>query len=99
MTVSLRIPRTHRVLLSVALLAVAWGALATQPADAAAAPKVAWDKCYVRFGPFECTVVRVPLDYAHPDGQTIAIALTRLPASDREHRIGSLFLNPGGPGG
>jgi pimeloyl-ACP methyl ester carboxylesterase len=98
MNVSLRIPRTRRVLLSVALLGVAWGALASQAADAAA-PKVAWSSCYVRFGPFECTTVRVPLDYAHPDGQTIPIAMTRLPATDREHRIGSLFLNPGGPGG
>jgi pimeloyl-ACP methyl ester carboxylesterase len=98
MTVSPRIPRTHRVLLCGALLAATWLALASQPADAAA-PKPAWTTCYVRMGPFECTTVRVPLDYAHPDGETIAIALTRLPATDQEHRIGSLFLNPGGPGG
>jgi pimeloyl-ACP methyl ester carboxylesterase len=88
----------RRVLLSVAVLAVAWLALASQAADAAA-PKVAWSSCYVQFGPFECTTVRVPLDYAHPDGETIAIAITRLPATDPAHRIGSLFLNPGGPGG
>jgi pimeloyl-ACP methyl ester carboxylesterase len=41
----------------------------------------------------------VPLDYAHPRGATIGIALIKLPASDPAHRIGSLFVNPGGPGG
>jgi pimeloyl-ACP methyl ester carboxylesterase len=99
MTVSPSIPRTHRVLLAAVLLATAWLGLATRPADAAAAPAVAWSKCYVRVGPFQCATVRVPLDYAHPGGETIAIALTRLPATDPQHRIGSLFLNPGGPGG
>jgi pimeloyl-ACP methyl ester carboxylesterase len=98
MTVSLSIPRTHRLFAAV-LLAIACLALATRPADAAAAPTVAWSKCYVRVGPFQCATVRVPLDYAHPDGETIDIAMTRLPATDPQHRIGSLFLNPGGPGG
>jgi pimeloyl-ACP methyl ester carboxylesterase len=41
----------------------------------------------------------VPLDYQHPHGQTISLALIKLPASDPAHRIGSLFTNPGGPGG
>ena len=41
----------------------------------------------------------VPLDYDRPRGATISIALTRLPATDPARRIGSLFLNPGGPGG
>jgi pimeloyl-ACP methyl ester carboxylesterase len=39
------------------------------------------------------------LDYDGSDGGAISIALVRLPASDPAHRIGSLFLNPGGPGG
>ena len=60
---------------------------------------VAWSKCYAQFGPFECGTVQVPLDYSQPNGATISIALVRLPASDPVHRIGSLFLNPGGPGG
>jgi len=50
-------------------------------------------------GPFECGTVQVPLDYNDPNGATISLALVRLPATDRAHRIGSLFLNPGGPGG
>ena len=48
---------------------------------------------------FKCGTVTVPLDYEHPDGQTITIALKKLPASDGDAEHGSLFLNPGGPGG
>ena len=66
---------------------------------AAAPSKVAWSKCFAQFGPFECGTVQVPLDYDQSSGRTISIALTRLPAADQAHRIGSLFLNPGGPGG
>ena len=48
---------------------------------------------------FECAHAKVPLDYDEPHGETIALSLKRLPASDPSRRIGSLFLNPGGPGG
>ncbi len=48
---------------------------------------------------WQCATAQVPLDYANPKGQKITLALTRLPASDQAHRIGSLFWNPGGPGG
>ena len=41
----------------------------------------------------------VPLDYDKPKGKQITLALTRLPASDPGRQIGSLFINPGGPGG
>ncbi|MGH3912703.1 MAG: alpha/beta hydrolase, partial [Pseudonocardiaceae bacterium] len=46
---------------------------------------------------YECARVRVPLDYADPDGARGEIALLRVPA--RGERIGSLLVNPGGPGG
>jgi pimeloyl-ACP methyl ester carboxylesterase len=46
----------------------------------------------------QCTEVRVPLDYRHPHGRTIAIAVSRLPARDPAHRRGTLMFNPGGPG-
>ena len=49
--------------------------------------------------PFQCGTATVPLDYEHPDGRTITIALKKLPASDGDAEHGSLFLNPGGPGG
>ncbi|WP_240038226.1 alpha/beta hydrolase [Actinomyces procaprae] len=46
---------------------------------------------------FECAYAAVPLDYADPDGQTIDIAMKRRAASGSA--IGTLFINPGGPGG
>jgi pimeloyl-ACP methyl ester carboxylesterase len=47
---------------------------------------------------FECARLRVPLDDVLLDGPTITLALIRLPASDPGQRIGSLLVNPGGPG-
>ena len=47
----------------------------------------------------QCGTVRVPLDYARPHGRKITVAFTRLRATDRAHRLGSLAVNPGGPGG
>jgi pimeloyl-ACP methyl ester carboxylesterase len=59
-------------------------------------PKLNWAACD---DGFECATATVPLDYLKPRGRTISLALIRLPASDRAQRIGSLFVNPGGPGG
>ena len=47
---------------------------------------------------FKCAKVRVPLDYSEPDGETIEIAMKKHVATGSIHR-GSLFVNPGGPGG
>jgi pimeloyl-ACP methyl ester carboxylesterase len=44
----------------------------------------------------QCATLQVPLDYSHPGGRLVPLALTRRPASGQ--RIGSLLLNPGGPG-
>lgn len=44
----------------------------------------------------ECAHLTVPLDYAKPDGDTIEIGVLRRPA--KGDRIGSLVINPGGPG-
>ena len=48
--------------------------------------------------PFKCGTATVPLDYEHPDGRTITIAMKKLPASDSDAEHGSLFTNFGGPG-
>ena len=48
--------------------------------------------------PLECATYDVPLDYAHPTRGTVHLALDRLRATG-PGRLGSLFLNPGGPGG
>lgn len=54
--------------------------------------QVAWASC----GSNQCGTLEVPLDYAEPDGETIAIALEMAPATG--DRIGSMVVNPGGPG-
>jgi pimeloyl-ACP methyl ester carboxylesterase len=70
--------------------------------------KVKWHDC--RTGPddaigkelddakAQCAEVTVPLDYSHPDGRTIKVAMSRLKATDPKHRRGTLLYNPGGPG-
>ncbi|MFF8711515.1 alpha/beta hydrolase [Streptomyces sp. NPDC015184] len=47
----------------------------------------------------QCADATVPLDYAKPHGRTITVAMSRLKAIDTRHRIGTLLLNFGGPGG
>lgn len=46
----------------------------------------------------QCTHLSVPIDYAKPDGDAIKIAVLRSPAKKSSERIGSLVINPGGPG-
>ena len=46
----------------------------------------------------ECATAQVPLDYDKPSGKQISLAVTRRPADDPARRIGSLFVNNGGPG-
>lgn len=48
---------------------------------------------------FDCAYMQVPLDYAQPDGEVARIAMLRQKALDPAARIGSLFTDPGGPGG
>ena len=49
-------------------------------------------------GPTESTTVTVPLDYDRPTAGTITLAVVRHRVSNPSQRIGTLFLNPGGPG-
>ena len=42
-----------------------------------------------------CGELRVPLDHSRPDGRTITVAFARRAATG--HRLGTLFLNGGGP--
>ncbi|MER5649936.1 alpha/beta hydrolase [Streptosporangium sp. NPDC002524] len=46
----------------------------------------------------QCGKIKVPLDYAKPDGESIDIAVIRVKATDPAKRIGSLVFNFGGPG-
>jgi pimeloyl-ACP methyl ester carboxylesterase len=45
-----------------------------------------------------CTTLEVPLDYRRPRGETIELAVLKVPAADPGSRIGSLVVDPGGPG-
>jgi pimeloyl-ACP methyl ester carboxylesterase len=48
---------------------------------------------------FECARIEVPLDYTKPEGRTAQVALLRAPAKgEPDKHVGSLLLNPGGPG-
>ncbi|MDX6259508.1 MAG: hypothetical protein QOH84_1196 [Kribbellaceae bacterium] len=46
----------------------------------------------------QCATINVPLDYSKPDGKTIELRARKVPARDRTGKIGTLFINPGGPG-
>jgi pimeloyl-ACP methyl ester carboxylesterase len=48
---------------------------------------------------FQCATARVPRNYSKPARGTFALAVIRRPAADQAERIGSIFFNPGGPGG
>jgi len=56
---------------------------------------IAWHGCG---SGLDCATVTVPVDYLDPASGTIALALVRHPASDQAHRIGTVLINPGGPG-
>jgi pimeloyl-ACP methyl ester carboxylesterase len=56
---------------------------------------LAWTPCN---GSLQCATLTVPLDYAAPTGPTIGIAVARHLAQVPSARIGSLVINPGGPG-
>lgn len=59
------------------------------------AQQLAWKGC----GVGECAGLRVPLDYAKPAAETITVQVLRMRATKKKQRIGSLVVNPGGPGG
>jgi pimeloyl-ACP methyl ester carboxylesterase len=47
----------------------------------------------------QCGTMRVPADWANPLGPSIMLTIARRPALDPARRIGTLVVNPGGPGG
>jgi pimeloyl-ACP methyl ester carboxylesterase len=66
---------------------------ATATATAAVA-KIQWRPCQLG----QCGTLKVPLSYSDPNGKQITLALFRLPAKHPSKRIGTILLNPGGPG-
>ena len=53
---------------------------------------LSWDQC----GEFLCATARAPLDWEDPAAEEIELALIRQPA--KQEKVGSLLVNPGGPG-
>jgi pimeloyl-ACP methyl ester carboxylesterase len=62
--------------------------------DAPRVPVLLWHACN---GGFQCATARMPLDYRHPRGTLISIAVIRHLATRPGRLAGSLFLNGGGP--
>lgn len=82
----------------------AWSSTSDKP-SADPAPTIHWSACPKAEPPMpdpsrraECGTVRVPVDWAQPDGPTMKIAVARQKATDPGKRIGALLSNPGGPG-
>ena len=86
--------------------AVAAKAVVPEGLESFYSQKVEWYDCGATGGMersaqrtgFQCAKVKVPLDYSRPDGQTIEVAMKKHLATGSV-RQGSLFINPGGPGG
>jgi pimeloyl-ACP methyl ester carboxylesterase len=83
-----------------------WLAVAVQTAPALATnggpvvPVLSWSACSdPSQAGFECAAAEVPLDYRQPKDARITLVLIRHRASQPARRVGSLFFNPGGPGG
>ena len=68
---------------------------ASTTAAAGVVPIVTWQSCGTGL---ECATLTVPKDYDDPTKGTLDLFLKRHPAAKRALRIGSLLVNPGGPG-
>jgi pimeloyl-ACP methyl ester carboxylesterase len=67
-------------------------------AGTGAGARLSWHSC-TQVPRMQCARLRVPLDYRHPDGRKITLALSRIPATAPPgQRQGVLLVNPGGPG-
>jgi pimeloyl-ACP methyl ester carboxylesterase len=88
-----------------AMLAGGLAAAAPAMAGTSAARTVAalkWGKCAesdLQQAGAQCAMLSVPLNYSHPGGPTIKIAVSRIKHTSRSHYQGVILTNPGGPGG
>ncbi|KAA2260449.1 alpha/beta hydrolase [Solihabitans fulvus] len=78
--------------------APAEAAQANPTGSTAPASTVDWKPCPDAPG-VDCGTVTVPIDWSKPGGDTIQISLARRKATDPAARIGSVLMDPGGPGG
>ncbi|MFF4120112.1 alpha/beta hydrolase [Streptomyces sp. NPDC001714] len=59
--------------------------------------KLSWRECGVPG--FQCATMKAPLDYADPGAGDVRLAVARKKATGKTKPLGSLLVNPGGPGG
>lgn len=95
--------RVFRLALLIAVLTAvpASNAATEAPASTAAngvGTAIHWSECAPWEQDVQCARIRVPLDWDRPKGRTISLALVRHLASKQDEKIGTLFVNPGGPG-
>ena len=61
--------------------------------------KPRWKRCETDSpARFQCATVKVPLDYRHPEGKRVDMAVSRIRSTAPDERRGVLLSNPGGPG-
>ncbi|WP_285641222.1 alpha/beta hydrolase [Lentzea sp. NBRC 102530] len=81
---------------------------ASAQAEPASAKPAAWGPCAADVlaeipaaerAKVSCAVQVVPVDHSRPRGDTTGVVMMKRPAGDPAKKIGSLFINPGGPGG
>ena len=82
---------------TVVLSAIGGLAYARTDAGPAGAEGLKWQACPSRDMPLVCTTVRVPVDWERPTGATLSLKVAKLPSTGE--RKGTIFTNPGGPGG
>lgn len=100
-----RVPRTAVAGVALAGLMLPATTFAKRPV-----PPIEWETCGPDFPAVECATYKVPLDYDErrgddggneedQDDEKIRLALARVPATNPDSKIGTIFVNPGGPGG
>ncbi|MDX3663526.1 alpha/beta fold hydrolase [Streptomyces sp. ID05-26A] len=84
------------------------GSASAQPEATSAVRPAAWGPCAADVlaeipaaerTKVSCAVQAVPVDHSRPRGDSTGVVMMKRPAGDPAKKIGSLFINPGGPGG
>jgi pimeloyl-ACP methyl ester carboxylesterase len=92
--------RCSRLLIGLVYLTASGHLVLSGPVAAVSRSALAWETCNdANDQPvLECSTLDVPVDYTKPGGKHFKIAVMKRNATDRANRIGSLVINPGGPG-
>lgn len=94
-------PRTLAACAAAALsttLLVAMPASAQPTLEEETPGTIEWEPCEDAPDAY-CGSIEVPVNWDEPDGDTIEIAMARRAATDPDERLGTIVMNPGGPGG